>query len=103
MTLEEAIAEIRLANSCRYNAESVSDEVLAIVFDAAEKWAKHLDAVKLKGTLRCENCKHIQESETTNRLWCSYHSEGEYEYETYKNHYCSDYESVAYRAAQEGK
>lgn len=42
---------------------------------------------------RCENCKHLLESENLNWLYCSYHSDGDYLQETYKDDYCSYFES----------
>ena len=48
----------------------------------------------LKGSFICENCKHIVKSEVTNKLFCSYHSEGEYQYETYKGDYCSYFDRM---------
>ena len=42
---------------------------------------------------KCENCKHLSESEKTNRLYCSYHSEGHL-YEVYKDEYCSYFEKL---------
>ena len=41
---------------------------------------------------KCENCRHLSPSEITNRLFCTYHSECENWYETYKDDYCSDFE-----------
>lgn len=41
---------------------------------------------------KCKNCKHLEPSKITNRLYCSYHSEGDNQYETYKDDYCSYFE-----------
>ena len=41
---------------------------------------------------KCKNCKHLLPSEITNRLYCSYHGEGDNQYETYKDDYCSYFE-----------
>jgi hypothetical protein len=40
----------------------------------------------------CEHCKHLKPSNKTNRLFCSYHSEGEHQYEVFKDEYCSYFE-----------
>ena len=69
---------------------------LNLVTDALNKLADYEDKeeylITAKKLYHCENCKHITESEKTNRLYCSYHSEGEYRYETYKDDYCSYFE-----------
>ena len=44
---------------------------------------------ELTETCTCENCKYLLESEKTNRLWCSYYSDGEYQHEVFKSDYCS--------------
>lgn len=40
----------------------------------------------------CEHCKHLKPSDKTNRLFCSYHSEGEHQYEVFRDEYCSYFE-----------
>ena len=70
-----------------------------ILLEISNRLAKYEDAeeerksaIIKKESFRCENCKHLLESENTNRLWCSYHSDGEYQHETYKDDYCSYFE-----------
>lgn len=41
---------------------------------------------------KCEHCKHVEPSDKTNRLFCSYHSEGEYQREIFKDDYCNYFE-----------
>ena len=52
-----------------------------------------LDKEGEKGTYKCQNCQNLVESEYTNRLFCSYHSEGEYQHETFLDDYCNYFES----------
>jgi hypothetical protein len=56
------------------------------------------DVLKLQnqeqGKRKCENCEHLRHSDKTNRLYCNYHSEGDYWHETYKDDYCSYYELI---------
>jgi hypothetical protein len=40
----------------------------------------------------CKHCKHLRPSDKTKRLFCSYHSEGGNDYETYADDYCSYFE-----------
>ncbi len=40
----------------------------------------------------CEHCRHMTPSNKTNRLFCSYHSEGEHQYEVFSDEYCSYFE-----------
>ena len=47
----------------------------------------------------CQHCKHLSPSDKTNRLFCSYHGEGEHQYEVYLDDYCSYFE----RAEAEAK
>ena len=49
----------------------------------------------------CQHCKHLSPSDKTNRLFCSYHSEGEHQYEVYRDDYCSDFERAEAEAALE--
>jgi hypothetical protein len=41
----------------------------------------------------CENCKNLIKSEHTNKLFCSYHSDGEYQHLTFLDDYCNYFES----------
>ena len=51
----------------------------------------------------CQHCKHLSPSDKTNRLFCSYHGEGEHQYEVYLDDYCSNFERAEAEAAiQEG-
>lgn len=36
---------------------------------------------------RCKDCTHLRESDTTNRMFCTYH---DCEFETFPNNYCSN-------------
>lgn len=38
---------------------------------------------------RCKDCTYLRESETTNRIFCTYHGDS-YEFETQPNDYCSN-------------
>ena len=59
-----------------------------------ERLKKHLRwATDTEGTYKCQNCQNLVESEYTNRLFCSYHSEGEYQHETFLDDYCNYFES----------
>ena len=49
-------------------------------------------SVKKEADFDCEHCKHLKPSNKTNRLFCSYHSEGEHQYEVFKDEYCSYFE-----------
>ena len=44
----------------------------------------------------CQHCKHLLLSDKTNRLFCSYHGEGEHQYEVFKDDYCSYFERSIY-------
>lgn len=59
-----------------------------------ERLKKHLRwATGTEGMYKCQNCQNLVESEYTNRLFCSYHSEGEYQHETFLDDYCNYFES----------
>lgn len=59
-----------------------------------ERLKKHLRwATGTEGTYKCQNCQNLVESEYTNRLFCSYHSDGEYQHETFLDDYCNYFES----------
>ena len=61
--------------------------------DALQQALAELDKEGEKGTYKCQNCQNLVESEYTNRLFCSYHSEGEYQHETFLDDYCNYFES----------
>jgi|GEM_PF-5323306 len=59
-----------------------------------ERLKKHLRwATDTEGTYKCQNCQNLVESEHTNKLFCAYHSDGEYQHETFLDDYCSYFES----------
>lgn len=58
------------------------DEIVALIENRA----------KPKEIFDCAHCKHIKPSDKTNRLFCTYHSEYDCQYETYPNDYCSYFE-----------
>ena len=58
---------------------------------------RELESIKWQKKQRicCEYCKHMVPSEIMNRLYCSYHSDGEIQCETFKDDYCSYFEREA--------
>ena len=38
---------------------------------------------------KCKDCTYLRESDTTNRMFCTYHGDS-YEFEVFPNHYCSN-------------
>ena len=73
------------------------DERYTMLREALELAIRELESIKWQKKQRfcCEYCKHIFESQKTNRLYCSYHSDGEIQYETFKDDYCSYFEREA--------
>lgn len=69
---------------------------------AAEKDGRCVVLPCKKEPFDCQHCKHLRPSDITNRLFCSYHSEGENVYEVFANDCCSDFER-AEAEAKEGK
>lgn len=59
-------------------------------YRAIELWNRR--AEPKEADFDCEHCKHLKLSNKTNRLFCSYHSEGEHQYEVFKDEYCSYFE-----------
>ena len=51
----------------------------------------------------CGHCKHLQPSDKTNRLFCTYHSENGVDYETFANDYCSYFERAEAALAEKGE
>ena len=45
---------------------------------------------RLVEIVMCKYCKYLTQSEITNRLWCAYHSDGEYQHETYLDYFCNN-------------
>lgn len=53
----------------------------------------HADYLLASGVIvppcRCKDCTYLRESDTTNRMFCTYHGDN-YEFETFPNNYCSN-------------
>lgn len=45
-----------------------------------------------KPPFNCGYCKHLLRSDRTNKMFCTYHSEGGSQYVTYPDDYCSYFE-----------
>ena len=55
-----------------------------------------------KPPFNCGHCKHLLRSDRTNKMFCTYHSDGEMQYVTYPDDYCSYFErSIAELEAAE--
>lgn len=58
---------------------------------------EHLDVavalLKNQISMCCSNCKYLLASENLNRLYCSYHSDGEIQFQTFEDDFCSYFES----------
>ena len=68
-------------------------------YRAIELWNRR--AEPKEADFDCEHCKHLKPSNKTNRLFCSYHSEGEHQYEVFKDEYCSYFERA--ESSREGQ
>ena len=60
----------------------------------ARHWAEIIaDYLLANGVIvppcRCKDCTYLRESDTTNRMFCTYHGDS-YEFETQPNDYCSN-------------
>lgn len=89
MTQRDKLIEL-LDTNCGYVDEVKADELADLLLENGVIVLGYKD--EKSGFYKCENCRHLSPSEITNRLFCTYHSEGENWYETYKDDYCSDFE-----------
>lgn len=70
-----------------------SDAVSLLITEGYHSLSGSIRMKTTEGTYKCQNCQNLVESEHTNKLFCSYHSEGEYQHETFLDDYCSYFES----------
>ena len=99
MTIEEAIDYCKLvvysfekALGHFENDEGLKSRIVAInmAIEALRFQQSHSNSNSR--TMCCSNCRHMYESDKTNRLFCYYHEDGEHQHEVMKNHYCSNYD-----------
>lgn len=70
-----------------------SAAISLLITEGYHSLSKRIRMKTTEGTYKCQNCQNLVESEHTNKLFCAYHSDGEYQHETFLDDYCSYFES----------